>query len=105
MSAVVDRLVDALGRDKVVTDPAGLAERRHDYWVLSHLRDLLGRGPPAPLAVVRPTAVADVQAALRIANDTGTPVIPFGLGSGVVGGVEASPAAIVLDMGAMASVR
>ena len=32
-------------------------------------------------------------------------MIPFGLGSGVVGGVEASPAAIVLDMGAMDRVR
>ncbi len=105
MSGAVDALKAALGADKVVTDPAAMAERRHDYWVLSHLRDHVGHGPPAPLCLVRPATVADVQAVLRVANETGAPVIPFGLGSGVVGGVEASPEAIVLDMSAMAKVR
>jgi alkyldihydroxyacetonephosphate synthase len=40
-----------------------------------------------------------------MATQAGAPVIPFGLGSGVVGGVLASPGAVLLDMGAMAQTR
>jgi alkyldihydroxyacetonephosphate synthase len=100
----IDALKAALGA-KVLTDEAALAGRRHDYWMASWLRDRLGTGAPAPACVVRPAGVADVQAVVRIAADSGTPIIPFGLGSGVVGGVIASPRAIVLDMGAMNAVR
>jgi alkyldihydroxyacetonephosphate synthase len=104
MTAVSD-LKNKLGEAKVRTDEAALAERRHDYWMVSHLRDRLGTPTPAPACVVRPASVADVQATLRIANATGTPVLPFGLGSGVVGGVITSPDIILLDMGAMNATR
>ena len=95
----------ALGDAKVHTDDATRAARRHDYWMVSHLRDRLGAPAPAPAAVIRPTCVEDVQTAVRIAAATRTPLIPFGLGSGVVGGVIAAANAIVLDMGAMNAVR
>ena len=73
--------------------------------MVSHLRDRKGEAAPAPAVVVRPRSVGDVQATLRIANERGTPVIPFGLGSGVVGGMIARPDAIVLDMSAMNHIR
>ena len=104
-SGIAAALAEAIGPDKVFTDAETLAGRRHDYWVLSHVRDFRGAPGPTAACVVRPTGVADVQAILRLANATGTAVIPFGLGSGVVGGVLASPDAIVLDMGGMAAVR
>jgi alkyldihydroxyacetonephosphate synthase len=102
---IVDELLAALGAEKVRTDEAARAERRHDYWVLSWLRDHLGTPAPAPVCVVRPSSVADVQAVLRLASAAGAPVIPFGLGSGVVGGVLTSPDAVLLDMGAMSATR
>ncbi|CAN5242076.1 FAD-binding oxidoreductase [soil metagenome] len=102
---VIDDLTTALGADKVVTDPAVLESRRHDYWMASHLRDRQGRPAPSPACVVRPTSVADVQAVVRIATATKTALIPFGLGSGVVGGVVAATDAILLDMGGFASTR
>ena len=95
----------ALGSQKVITDEAVLADHRHDYWMISHLRDRFGGAAPAPAAVIRPANVADVQAAVRLATSTGTSLIPFGLGSGVVGGVITSPHVLVLDMGAMKAVR
>jgi alkyldihydroxyacetonephosphate synthase len=104
-SAIAEALRGLLGEAKVDADPAALAARRHDYWMLSAVRDHLGEPGPSPACVVRPVGVADVQATLRWANGTGTPVIPFGLGSGVVGGVIASPGAILLDLGGMAAVR
>jgi alkyldihydroxyacetonephosphate synthase len=103
--SIADALVDTLGSDKVHTDEVTRAARRHDYWVVSHLRDHLGSPAPSPACVVRPAGVEDIQSVLRLATEFGTPVIPFGLGSGVVGGVLASPDAVVLDMGAMARTR
>ncbi|MGH7024734.1 MAG: FAD-binding oxidoreductase [Caulobacteraceae bacterium] len=105
MPTIADELAASLGAARVLTDPASLAERRHDYWVLSWLHDHLGRPAPPPACVVRPGSVADVQTVLRMARAAGAPVIPFGLGSGVVGGVLASPDAVVIDMGAMAATR
>ena len=104
MADLISDLQRVLG-DKVLTDADALQSRRHDYWVASHVRDHVGTPGPSPACVVRPTNVADVQAVLKIANETRTAVIPFGLGSGVVGGVVASPDAILLDMGSMNATR
>jgi alkyldihydroxyacetonephosphate synthase len=103
--SVTEALRAALGPEKVATDEASLQARRHDYWALSAIRDHRGDPAPQPACVVRPANVADVQAALRAATALGAPVIPFGLGSGVVGGVIARPDAVVLDMSAMDRVR
>ena len=105
INPTIEALREALGEAQVLTEPARLDERRHDYWMVSHLRDRGATPAPRPAAVVRPRSVADVQATLRLANARGTPVIPFGLGSGVVGGVIARPDAILLDMSAMDGVR
>lgn len=103
--SIADALAASLGPGKVVRGGAALSAYRHDYWVLSHLHDQLGRGAPTPACVVRPANVTDVQATLKAASEAGASVIPFGLGSGVVGGVLASPDAVVLDMGAMNATR
>jgi alkyldihydroxyacetonephosphate synthase len=103
--SLVDELRAALGPAKVDTSDATLSARRHDYWVASHVRDFAGTPGPNPACVVRPATIADVQALLRIANDHRVPVIPFGLGSGVVGGIVASHDSILLDMGAMNAIR
>lgn len=98
-------LREALGPAKVLTDEASLAARRHDYWMVSNLRDRFGGAAPNPACVVRPASVADVQAVVRAAAAAGAPLVPFGQGSGVVGGVIVGPDAILLDMGAMNAVR
>jgi alkyldihydroxyacetonephosphate synthase len=101
----LDVLAQAIGADRIVRDEARLDARRHDYWALSHVRDKAGTPAPRPGALVRPRSVEDVRQVLQFANERRIAVIPFGLGSGVVGGVIASPDAIVLDMGDMAAVR
>jgi alkyldihydroxyacetonephosphate synthase len=103
--SIAERLTAVLGPEKVETAETALHAYRHDYWVLSHLKDHLGQGAPNAACVVRPTSVADVQASLKAASEAGAPVIPFGLGSGVVGGVMASPEAVILDLGAMNATR
>ena len=102
---VVSALREALGPDVVLSDPQILSSRRHDYWMVSHLRDHQDRPAPAPACVIRPRTVADVQTAVRIATRHGAPVVPFGQGSGVVGGVIAAPDTLLLDMGSLKAVR
>jgi alkyldihydroxyacetonephosphate synthase len=102
---VITALAGAIDPDKVATDTESLKARRFDQWVVNHLRDWRGEDLPQPGAVVRPTSVADVQAILRLANEHRVAVIPHGLGSGVCGGVVASPEAILLDMSNFNAVR
>ncbi|WP_448809555.1 FAD-binding oxidoreductase [Agromyces bauzanensis] len=86
------RLEDALGAS-VSTDPHVLDASREDRsgW----------RSATPPLAVVHAASVAEVQQVMRIANETGTPVVPRGAGTGLAGGAIASPGAIVLDLSRM----
>ncbi|MFO1186245.1 MAG: FAD-binding oxidoreductase [Alphaproteobacteria bacterium] len=101
----VAELERALGKAQVVSDPAALEDRRHDYWVLSHFDDVDGHPAPAPMCAVRPRNAGDVALTLRLCAEKGVGVVPFGLGSGVCGGVLASPDRILLDMSAMSALR
>ena len=49
------------------------------------------RSASLPIAVVHATSVDQVQAVMRIAHATGTPVVPRGAGTGLAGGAIASP--------------
>ena len=103
--AVIRRLRDEIGLDRVVASGDDVDGYRHDYWVLSHLVSWQGTYTDRPGAVVRPRSTADVQATVRLASETGTPVVPFGLGSGVCGGIRPDTSALLIDMSAMDRVR
>ena len=89
---VVTLLVDALG-DAVSTDPAVLTVTREDK--SGH------RSASAPLAVVTAQTIEDVQATMRVATQTRTPVVVRGAGTGLAGGAIASGGEIVLSTLAM----
>src|SRR4051812_19646819 len=61
----------------------------------------MARAPAPPVAVVRPDNVADVLATLYVARTIGTPIIPYGSGTGVQGGAAPVEGSIILDLGAM----
>jgi glycolate oxidase len=85
---VLKRLRAALG-DRVDTSPAALDAARADR---------SGHASPAPpLAVVHAESTEDVQAVLRIAHDTGTPVVVRGAGTGLAGASIAGDGEIVLS--------
>jgi glycolate oxidase len=85
---VVALLREELG-DRVDTDPEALHAARADK--SGHASS----GPP--LAVVHAERVADVQAVLRIAHRTATPVVTRGAGTGLAGGANAGPGEIALS--------
>lgn len=89
---VLERLRRELG-DRVDTSVDSLEDARADK--SGH------RSTGAPLAVVHAASVQDVQATLRIASETGTPVVTRGAGTGLAGGANAGPGEIALSTRAM----
>ena len=90
---VVSSLIEALGSSAVITDPDSMDAYRWDR----------ANDPDAgvPLAVVRATSTADVQAAVRIAAAAKVPIVPRGAGSGLSGGSSAIAEGIVLSLDRM----
>lgn len=79
--------------DRVDTSPASLAAARADksgHAASGH-----------PIAVVHARSVEDVQRTLRIASETGTPVVTRGAGTGLAGGANAGAGEIALSVRAM----
>ncbi len=91
-------LVDQLGTDTVRWDDDSLAQHSRDTWCLAVLRGLRGTLTARPLCVVDPTSTEHISALLRYANEHRLPVVPFGAGSGVCGGVLPPEGAIVIDV-------
>jgi FAD/FMN-containing dehydrogenase len=76
-TALLDRLAGILGPRGLLTDPADIAP---------HLADWRGLYQGAALAVARPASTEEVAAAIRLCAETGTPVVPQGGNTSMVGG-------------------
>lgn len=89
---VLRQLIDALG-DAVLTDQKNLAEARTDRSGKTSDFD--------PICVVEATSTDDVVTVMKIANQTLTPVVTRGAGSGLAGGAIGSAGEIVLSLAKM----
>ncbi|MGO1396801.1 MAG: FAD-linked oxidase C-terminal domain-containing protein [Brevibacterium yomogidense] len=89
-AATLDELVAQLPDGAVITDPVKTEAYRRDR----------AEDPNAgtPAAVVRATSTEDVQAVVRYAAATGTPVVPRGAGTSLSGGSTAIDGGIVLSL-------
>ncbi|MBW2366320.1 MAG: FAD-binding oxidoreductase [Deltaproteobacteria bacterium] len=103
--AQLEKLENALGKNKVYTDEGRLDEKRHDYSVLNKLDDMQGRGAPRPGCIVAPSSTQDVVTTVNICRENKITIIPFGLGSGVCCGIVASPDAVLLDLSGMKKIK
>src|SRR4051795_6101573 len=90
MSDVVELLAQVLPREALVTDPDRMESYRYDRAMFC----------PAgmPLAVVLARETAHVQAAVRIANEAGVPIVPQGARSGLSGAANALDGCIVISL-------
>ena len=80
-----------------MTAPESVAAYRFDFTA--------DEGAGMPLAVVRATNAADVQATVRWAGDHGVPLIPRGAGSGLSGGSNAIEGCVVLSLERMRAIE
>ena len=84
---IAAQLAELIGSEQVSADAETLAAHRFDRWCLKHWQDWQGEALDAPACVVRPRDKADVQAVVRFAAEHNVPIVPWGLGSGVCGGI------------------
>ncbi|SFN84324.1 FAD/FMN-containing dehydrogenase [Sphingomonas sp. OK281] len=89
-------LIAAIGADAVSNDPAVLAVMSNDVY----------RGSGVPALIVRPTSVADLQAAARICCSAGVAMVPRGGGASYTDGYLFDAGGHVLfDTGALDSIE
>lgn len=88
------------------SDPADRVAYARDLWPRHHLAVRAGNvAEHRPAGIVWPESTEDVARLVRWANDTETPIVPFGAGSGVCAGVLPTKRTIVLDLKRMARWR
>jgi len=103
---LVHDLARALPDVKTSDDPADRVAYARDLWPRHHLAVRAGNvAEHRPAGIVWPTRTADVARIVRWAHDTGTPVVPFGAGSGVCAGVLPHDGIVVLDLKKMTAWR
>ena len=98
MNSTVDILRTRLGADRVITDPGDI-----EPW----LSDWRGLYRGRALAIVEPRSTAEVAETVRIARETGTPLVPQGGNTSMVGGAtpDASGTALILSTRRLDAVR
>jgi FAD/FMN-containing dehydrogenase len=97
-ASLTDTLAGLVGRRHLSTDPrvregAALDNLRRARAAVSGIPE-----PAIPLAVVRPASADEVVGVLNAARAAGVPVIPYGGGTGLMGGAMSVQPGIVLDL-------
>lgn len=99
MSDVAAKLARALPELLVRSDDADRVAYARDLWPRHHLAVRAGDvAAHRPAAIAWPTSTEQVADVVRWAHETGTPIVPFGAGSGVCAGILPSKDMIVLDL-------
>src|SRR5688500_10967846 len=99
-------LARLVGDGAVSQSPADRLAYSRDLWPRALLR--LRAGHPSetpPVAIVWPSDVAALQRLARFADKRGVPLVPFGAGSGVCGGIRPAPDAVVVDLKRLDRIR
>lgn len=96
----VEELVRLLDDQAIETDESDRREHSGDWWPRRLIEERAGSAAVTTGPVVRPRSTLDVSAVLEWADRTRTAVVPYGLGSGVCGGI-APVDGIVMDLSLM----
>src|SRR5262249_45437828 len=92
----IARFGSIVGERYAATDAAEIAPYLSEERGLYH-----GRSP----LVLRPGSVAEVSAVLKLASDTGTPIVPQGGNTGLVGGQTPHQGQVVLSLRRLDRIR
>lgn len=95
------QLRDVAPDARIDETPSERDSRSRDRWPEAGKWSGADQDRHRPCAVVRPASTEEVSAVMQAASAAGVPVVPFGAGSGVVGGVVNEGAFISLDLGAL----
>ncbi|MFX1326383.1 MAG: FAD-binding oxidoreductase, partial [Promethearchaeota archaeon] len=97
-SKIESQLREIVGEDNVSTKEIDLLAYSKDSSLIAFNWEIEGKIAGLPDFITWPETVRQVQAILRLANHEKVPVIPYGEGSGVVGGAIPIFGGIIIDM-------
>ena len=100
---MIDELSALVGPHRVSVDPGDLERHSRDMSTTALIAKRAGATEVAASCVVRPRTTEQVISLLRWADESKTPVVPYGGGSGVCEAIAALPG-IVVDMRAMCEI-
>src|SRR5437016_8470407 len=92
------KLARIVGPERVRTDESYLDERSWDALSEGRIHPLKKPETNLPLCVVHPSDTVQVSEIVRLANEEKVPVLPYGGGSGLMGGALSVQAGIVIDL-------
>jgi len=95
---LIGQLSRLLTSEQVLTDPAQLEEHSWDALSEGRIHPLRIPETASPLCVVLPATTEEVREVVLLANRERTPVVPYGGGSGLMGGAISITPGIVLDL-------
>ena len=101
MNEIIHLLVAALGAERVLTQPDALDLRSWDALSLSRIHPANPITHQKPVCVCLPSATNDVQTIVSLANQRRIPIVPYGGGSGLMGGAISLEPGIVVDLRGM----
>lgn len=85
---MLESLYEILGRENVFEDTSTRSQRATDLYALRLYQKHVGWKPMLPAVVVQPNSAEQVSNVLKLCNENQVPVVPYGAGSGVLGGAE-----------------
>ena len=103
-SHLVDRLADMVGASNVSIDESRLDELSWDALSESRLHPAKRPEVTVPLCSVLPSSTDQVRRIVLLANEEKVPIIPYGGGSGLMGGALSVRTGIVVDLRRMEQV-
>ena len=83
---LIDKLSHIVGPERIRTDLEHLEEVSWDALSAGRIHPLKRPETASPLCVVLPVSTAEVREIILLANAEGLPIVPYGGGSGLMGG-------------------
>src|SRR5699024_8312561 len=102
--AVITKLKDLLGHDRVHQVNDLLAKRSTDTLPLKMVQQAVGATTQQPLCLVQPTSTNEVATLLQFLNEENIPAVPYGGGCGVNGGSQPSNEGVIIDVGHISAI-
>ncbi|MBI2089308.1 MAG: FAD-binding oxidoreductase [Deltaproteobacteria bacterium] len=96
-ASLIERLSNIVGSERVRTDRDNLEEVCWDALSVGRIHPLKRPETASPLCVVLPVSSAEVRQIILLANEEKLPIVPYGGGSGLMGGAITLRPGIVLD--------
>ncbi len=105
IESFAEKAADLVGSDNISSREIDLLSTCRDYWPISSIWMLEGAVPALPQLVVWPQTTEEVSRILALANEKKIPVVPYGEGSGALGGAVPLQGGIMLDLKKMNRIR